>query len=460
METKKNDNYRKKTVCSLLAAFMLAAGMAAVNVSAVDTVNNKENIQSEVYEDFGYIQKNETICITSYNGNDSNPVIPSEINNLPVTKIGEAAFRFCDSLIKIEIPESVQEIGEYSFCACQSLKEIELSNSVKIIRDGAFSGCCELTKINLTDSIENMGIAAFRDCKNLIDVNIPNRITEISEEMFFGCEMLKKITIPNNITKINSLAFGDCKYLKEIEMPNNTSYIDGAAFKNCRKLKDIFLPKSLSFIDSNAFTGCTSLKNITVDEESFCYSSKDGVLFDKNKTTLIFYPTAKTGNYKIPKSVIKIADCAFCGCKNIEDIYIPDGVTSIGNLAFEKCDNLSKITIPDTVKEIAGNAFDNDSYYCDKLTIYGAKGSYAEEYAKKFGISFVSLNNENSDNVSKPDNTISSEVNNKSNTADGKQANVPQTGSDNLLPLLIAMSASFVLVVVFAESRKRKRIKL
>lgn len=115
------------------------------------------------------------------------------------------------------------------------------------------------------------------------------------------------------------------------------------AFKNCTKLTSITIPSSITSIASSAFEGCTSLTSITVDSENEYFSSADGVLFNKDMTTLIRYPIGKTAT----------------------SFTIPNTVTNIGEYAFSGCTNLTSITIPDTVTHIGYNAFDNTGYYND-----------------------------------------------------------------------------------------------
>ncbi len=94
--------------------------------------------------------------------------------------------------------------------------------------------------------------------------------------------------------------------------------------------------------------------------------SVDGILFDKDRTTIIKYPEGKQGivEYKIPKGVTKIGDSAFSRCSSLTNIIIPEGVTSIGGEAFCECSSLTNITIPEGVTSIENNAFSG----CSSLT--------------------------------------------------------------------------------------------
>ena len=138
------------------------------------------------------------------------------------------------------------------------------------------------------------------------------------------------------------------------------------AFLECRSLTSITIPDSVTSIGDGAFLGCISLTSITVDTGNKYYSSDSyGVLFDKNKNTLIQYPVGNTRTtYTIPDSVTSIGEGAFSYCRNLASITIPDSVTSIGDHAFDDCRNLTSITIPDSVTSIGYRAF----YYCTNLT--------------------------------------------------------------------------------------------
>jgi len=95
-----------------------------------------------------------------------------------------------------------------------------------------------------------------------------------------------------------------------------------------------------------------------VDAANPAYSSSaDGVVFDKEKTCLVVYPSGKTGSYVIPNSVTTIRDNAFTGCDELTAVTIPDHVTRISHGAFFDCGKLASITIPDSVKSVEDDAF-------------------------------------------------------------------------------------------------------
>ena len=94
-----------------------------------------------------------------------------------------------------------------------------------------------------------------------------------------------------------------------------------------------------------------------MDALNSVYSSVDGVLFNKNQTTLIQCPGGKAGSYTIPNSVTSIGDCAFVDCTSLTSVTIPNSVTSIGDEAFSGCTSLTNVTIPNSVTSIGDEAF-------------------------------------------------------------------------------------------------------
>ncbi|MDR2701566.1 MAG: leucine-rich repeat protein [Spirochaetaceae bacterium] len=159
-------------------------------------------------------------------------------------------------------------------------------------------------------------------------------ITSIGESAFYGCTGLASVTIPNSVTSIGEEAFNSCTSLTNVTIPNSVT--------------------SIGYL---AFQGCTSLTAINVNTSNSAYSSQDGVLYNKNKTTLINCPGGKTGAFTIPNTVTSIEQSAFYNCTSLTGITIPNSVTSIGYYAFVLCENLTSVTIPDSIESIELCAF-------------------------------------------------------------------------------------------------------
>ena len=380
---------------------------------------------AETYRDLEYsVLDDGTVEITDYNGSAKTVDIPEKINGKSVTSIGDCAFRYCTSLKSITIPNSVMEIGSSAFSGCSSLTSITIPNSVTEIGVYAFKGCTSLTSItipnsvtnigdstfwgcssltaiyvtvdnknytsvngvlfnkdktaliyypagktdksyNITNSVTSIGDYAFNGCSSLTSVTIPNSVTEIGGSAFVGCASLKSITMPNSVTSIGDMAFYKCSSLTSITIPDSVTSIGSSAFSDCSKLRSITIPNSVTSIGAWAFNGCTGLTAINVAMENQNYVSPDGVLYNKDKTTIICYPAGKKGNnYKIPDGVTEIGSIAFSRCSSLTSVTIPNSVTSIGSGAFNGCTSLTRVTIPNSVTKIGWNAFSG----CTSLT--------------------------------------------------------------------------------------------
>jgi hypothetical protein len=116
--------------------------------------------------------------------------------------------------------------------------------------------------------------------------------------------------------------------------------------------------------------------DVSVDNPN--YSSVDGVLFNKDQTTLMQYPQGKSGAYAIPDSVTRIGFYAFYRCTNLTSITIGNGVTSIGEWAFRFCRSLTSITFLGTAPIVVADAFSGAAE--------GATAYVDERFAASFGI--------------------------------------------------------------------------
>lgn len=121
-------------------------------------------------------------------------------------------------------------------------------------------------------------------------------------------------------------------------------------------VKRVEIPSTIIGIGNDAFSRCSTLEEIRVSEDNPVFSSVDGILYNKEKTKLVFCPRNKKGEIDIPSTVKTIGYGAFMGCRSYERLTIPDSVTSIGEWAFMDS-SFSEIIMPDSVTTIGQHAF-------------------------------------------------------------------------------------------------------
>jgi len=316
-----------------------------------------------------------------------------------VITIGNAAFYGCTSLTSVTIPDGVTSIGASAFSSCDSLVTVTIPDSVITIGNAAFYGCTSLTSVTIPDGVTTVGMWAFVECNSLMSVIIGNNVTAIGKYEFAHCDALTTVTIGDNVSSIGRNAFSRCDSLTSITVSGSNAYycsekgvlfnrdktslvkcpsgkngtytipegvvnVESYAFERCMNLTSVIVSNSVEEIKDRAFSGCNSLTSIVVSENNPNYSSENGVLFDKNKTTLIQCPGGKVGDYSIPNSVISIGGYAFEDCDSLIAVTIPNSVSSIVYAAFANCSALTKIAIPTSVIAIDYSVFRD----CDSLS--------------------------------------------------------------------------------------------
>lgn len=214
-------------------------------------------------------------------------------------------------------------------------------------------------------SVTNIGWEAFNGCTAITQIIIPESVTSIEPCAFENCKALTQVNIPDGVTRIRTKTFSACEALIQITIPESIRSIEYYAFEACTSLTQVHIPKNVTSIGDGAFSYCSALTQINVDIANTAYCSENGVLFDKNKTTLLQYPAGKNETiYNMPNNVKSIGNYAFTQCTTLTQVSIPNSVTKIGKWAFCQCNSLTQINIPSSVTSIGEWAFS----FCNSLT--------------------------------------------------------------------------------------------
>lgn len=304
--------------------------------------------------------------------NNQNVLIDLDLSETTgLTSIGEEAFYSCNNLTSITIPFGVTDINYYAFAWCDSLTNVILPNSVTSIGDSSFWECRNLISINIPKSVTEVSYYAFIYCNSLtnfdVDTNHKNFSTSDDGKSLYNKDKTEliaypgatgNITILDGVTSIHGGIFNYNSDLTSVVIPDSVTSIDNNAFQRCANLTSVTIPDSVTTIEEGAFSSCYNLVTFDVNVNNGKYStSEDGkILYNKDKTELIGYPSA-SGDVEIPEGTISIEKEAFADCPNLTSVIIPNSVTTIGDGAFEGCSNLTDITIGNGVISIGMMAF-------------------------------------------------------------------------------------------------------
>ena len=315
---KKNTNHAKKLLLSLFTMFLPL--LASAHDFIADyvfycNVTSEENLTVEITFDGDSYDSH----LYRYSGAITIPsTVTYEGVEYSVTSIGDHAFRGCENLTSITIPESVTSIGEEAFTRCKKLYKIVNNSTLslsegssdygkvayyaKVVYQGSELSTVDGFQFHTSNGIHSLVNYIGNDTEIVLPDNYNGESYRIGDYAFYGCHYLDSIIIPEGVTSIGNSAFRET-FITSITIPEGVTSIGNSAFRE-------------SWITS-----------ITLS-----------------------------------KGVTSIGEYAFYRCDDLNSIIIPEGVTSIETRAFSGC-YLNSITIPESMTSIAETAFEGGSNY-------------------------------------------------------------------------------------------------
>lgn len=401
--------------CYGLKTLHIPASVTSIKVEEDEIFFSKLNIESikvasdnKVYASLNGLLYNKsitTLLFCPYFEKNREVTLPEG-----VTTLRQYVFAYQDSLISVTLPESLKSIGNYAFYQCEGLVNIHFKSQQppalagenafesskldhliayvpkgykkaytdwgifrpeNIIEEGETSattftiGLLKYTVI-ANNEVEISGVTDKTqegyDIKPTVEYQGKTyTVTAVGDKAFYECTNLIRFQperVKMALKTIGNEAFMGCSKLTNLLLNTGLEQIGESAFCECSSLQNLEIPASVSQIGDWAFNDCAKLANISVNSANKYFSSSNGVLFNKDKTTLLLYPNMQGNtNYIVPKSVTKIAASAFENCTNLPAIVLPENLKEIGGAAFYNCSKLTSIILPTNLSHIGGEAF-------------------------------------------------------------------------------------------------------
>lgn len=261
-----------------------------------------------------------------------------------------------------------KDIGENNISEDNEIIISEFWNGKDLYFEGK-----DVRKVIIGEGITGIENDIFNQCDNLRSIEIPSTVSYIGDKAFHYTYGLEEIKINENNTHFSSdsgvlfdknktqlINYPKGKTDAQYVIPDTVTNIKGLAFTNNGLVKTIQISKNVEQVESNAFRSCHSLENIIVAEENPNYLTIDGILYNKDKTELICYPSEKQGKtYTIDENVKTIKEYAFSNNYHLEDVDVST-VEAIERGAFYGIQTLKKVKLPEAITQMGTAVFSGD----------------------------------------------------------------------------------------------------
>jgi|GEM_PF-1445331 len=296
------------------------------------------------------------------------------------------------------VPESVKTIGTKAFYGNKNLLDVSVPNSVTSIGLGAFDACSNLKTITLPyigrNSTSQDTFAFVFGSAGGWDNRVPASLESITitggtlkTGSFENLPDIKNLTLPAIGTAIPAYSFSGCSSLQsiifmetkaisevgQVVLPEQITTIGDFAFYGCSSLESVIILEGVTSIGNQAFSGCINLGSFNVHEDNPSYhTDKWGVLFTKDLSTLICYPSNRIWPYyNVPNETTTLQTGAFEACANLVNLYIPATVTNLQSSCISNCPGVMIcVYLNSSAHAFAGNN-NLTAWYMDNYTLQG-----------------------------------------------------------------------------------------
>lgn len=323
-------------------------------------------------------------------GDLSGCLINLELLGDSVTVIPAYFFQHYAKLEKIVIANSVAEIQEQAFDGCEKLADLNFPTAlvytkfaINSIEDTAYykNLTTELVingaliyvpttvsgEVVISDEITIILDGVYKDNNNITSVTIPSSVAVLGKKVFSGCSSLEEVVFEenSNITEIPVEMFYNCEKLSNLNLVNlpNLEKIGNYAFSGIQAEISVFtLPNKLKTLGVGVFNN-SKISSFSISDSNGYFKVVEGVIFNKNMTTLYAYPMMKAGEiYEVPSTVKKMVNYAFMNNTNLKAIHVTSKTLDLGNGLTNVFDGTNLIVLSDS-ESLTINSYTTEVYY-------------------------------------------------------------------------------------------------
>ncbi|MCR5837442.1 MAG: leucine-rich repeat domain-containing protein [Lachnospiraceae bacterium] len=358
---------------------------------------------------------------TGYCGENARWQYNTQTKSLTISGTGKISdnYKFNREIKYLTLEEGITEIGDSVFYNT-SIENASFPNSLTKIGYASFWGCENLKSISLPVSLSYIGEVAFEKCTSLTEINVDN-----DNSVFMSVDGILYSKDGKSL-----ILYPASKEGESFEIPSNTETLGEYAFDFNNKLRKIIIPNSLKDLGSDTpFLEVCHIEDLDVTSDNQYYKSIDGILYNKDMTTLIKYGPGRTQDkFLVPYGVEHIEKMAFKDSSFLKELFVSERVADIGRMALYGCIALEKLTVENPACDIDYSIDTNNLN--GKLTIVAYEDSLAYKYVKDKNIS-CELLPKKEDAIEQKETTVTSEESGQNSTNDNQNSGNTATTNTN-----------------------------